>query len=215
MAGCKLYQLIIEEFQQQFWAVNDADFPQIILLSYPFADMLSIESMKQNKQLLIEQLQYCFDKLVDCNAEVIAIACNTLHTLLPEISIPDVEFVDIVQATMAAASARQLSKLLILATSTTVGLNLYNSSVLSCCVPSSAEQRVVDDVIKSVLASNTSDEDILHLQRVIQSHDANGLVLGCTELPLIFDRMHNNTTNLLILNTLRILAKEIVKKSCS
>lgn len=216
MASCQLYRLLIEEFQQVYGSVNDADFPEIVIVSYPFADMLSVQSREDNRRLLINQLQACFDQLVACNVDIIAIACNTLHTLLSDIVLPAVECIDISKVAMAYAERQELSRLLVLATSTTIGLRLYDSSSLECLVPTAQEQRKVDQVIKAVLAGNLSAENVLCLQSIIDCYQVNGVVLGCTELPLLFDTIPSQQKKqLVVLDTLKLLASELARRAVS
>jgi aspartate racemase len=218
MASCRLYQLIIEQCQQNYGCFADADFPRIIIDSYPFADMLSDTARKKNKQILVQQLQGCFDQLVKQGANVIAIACNTLHTLIADIILPpQVEFIHITDTTKAYSKKCNLSRLLILATATTITQKLYQSdgnNDSKCIVPNEHDQVVIDTIITDILSGNISQKNSLLLNAVVERYNADGVILGCTELPLLNDRYPITTSpKIKVLDTLSILATTIVDKN--
>jgi aspartate racemase len=215
MASCSLYQTIIEMCQQRYGCAADADFPKIIIINYPFADMLSLEARESNAQCLAWQLQECIDNLVAQGAGVIAIACNTLHTLLGDIVLPPTCIVvHIAQATLQSVERQGLKRVLTLATSTTVGLGLYQSTVIDCLAPAPADQALVDVVISAVLAGELRDSDSLLLQEMVSRYQVDGVILGCTELPVLVQRFPLQIGSaVMIFDTVAILASVLLEES--
>jgi aspartate racemase len=213
MASCQLYQMIIEICQKKYGCKNDFDFPEIQIISYPFADMLSNVSYRENRALLASQLQYCFDLLVAQNSELIVIACNTLHTILNEVVIPKCKFINISQVTLKESKRRGLSNVLVLATSSTIRFNLYSSIFINCIVPDKHDQKAVDNVIANILAGNVRLKDSQVLSDMILRYGAEGVILGCTELPLLYEKYSFDGVFAEILDSSRILAEKLVAEA--
>lgn len=60
---------------------KDSDFLEILLISFPFSEILSQEI---NARELRNELSGCLNRLRNSGASVLAIACNTLHAFLDE-----------------------------------------------------------------------------------------------------------------------------------
>ncbi len=56
MAGALLFKKIIARCQKKYNCVHDEDFPEIILLNVPFAQMLKQNTKYQNELMVREQL---------------------------------------------------------------------------------------------------------------------------------------------------------------
>jgi aspartate racemase len=215
MASCQLYKMIIEECQEKYGCKEDADFPEMVIVNYPFAKMINVEFINKNKEKLIEQLQKCFDEIFSCGGEIVGIACNTLHTLLEEIEFSREKFVHIVDAVFDRAKQSKVKKNLILATSTTVKSKLYASDgFIECVYPDKQEQKLIDQIISNVLEAKIQLKDSKTLSDIINNYEVDGVVLGCTELPVLHEKFPIDF-NGLVLNTTKILAKSLVKKSFS
>ena len=79
-AGSLLFNMIIRKLQSE-GKHNDHDFPEIHLLNYPFYFAIN-STLKE--ELLREQLKEALNKLEKNNVDIIALACNTLHALIPQ-----------------------------------------------------------------------------------------------------------------------------------
>ena len=217
MASCQLYQMIIEICQKKYECKNDFDFPEIQIISYPFADMLNNVSYSENRALLASQLQYCFDLLVAQNSELIAIACNTLHTILDERLnegvIPKCKFINIAKVALEESKRRGLSNVLVLATSSTIRFNLYSSMFINCVVPNKQDQQTVDNIIANILAGNVRLKDSQILSGMIWRYGVGGVILGCTELPLLYEKYSFEGVFAEILDSTRILAEKLVSEA--
>jgi aspartate racemase len=213
MASCQLYKMIIKECQAKYGCKEDVDFPEMIIINYPFAKMINAEFISKNKEKLVQQLQKCFDEIDSCGGEVVGIACNTLHTLLEDIEFSRKNFIHIVDAVFYNAEQNNVEKILILATSTTVKSKLYASDgFLESVYPDKQEQKLVDQIITNVLEDKVDSKDSKTLSDLISNYDVDGVVLGCTEIPVLHEEFPINFDGL-ALNTTKILAENLVKKS--
>ena len=63
MAGVLLTKKIIRNCQRWYGRINDYDYPKVILLSYPFAEMLTPNSALQEESKVMKQLNESLDFL--------------------------------------------------------------------------------------------------------------------------------------------------------
>lgn len=77
--------------------------------------------------------------------------------------------------------------------------------------PSIKEQEILEEVIRKVISGKATKKDKLKLIEIAKSlkeKGAEGIILGCTELPLIFPKRFE----IPIFNSLEILARALLKK---
>lgn len=211
MASCQLYQLIINKCQNTYGSVQDANFPEINIISYPFASMLTPSKATKNRTVLIKQLQNCFDRLAQQEAQIIAIACNTLHAFLDSVNIPQTcTFVHIAQATHERAQKLGVRNPLLLSTGTTATSKIYPDFL----TPNQNDQEDIDRVITNIMGGHLDIANAQELGKIVNNYSVDGVVLGCTELPLlhaqhpiVIESCH------VVLDTLDILAQELVRQS--
>jgi aspartate racemase len=133
--------------------------------------------------------------LEKAGAEVLICVSNTLHKVADaftsSISIP---FLHIVDPTARAILDRGLSRVALLGTKTTMATDhlkrRYTDGFgIEIIVPKPTEQGVVDRVIFEELCrgqfSPASKSAYLDLIDKLHARGANGIILGCTEIPLL------------------------------
>jgi aspartate racemase len=205
LAAVALLERLIQYAQTEYGCFEDKDFPKILLVSFPFSDMLA-EQIDKNRvaQELRESLQF----LKESGAVLLAIACNTLHAFLDDgmcdnlISLP--------QTTFSEVQRLEEKCPLLLCTSTTRQSGLFNK-FFPCTYPDLRTQKRVDEIILRILKGNTSDPT--DLTSLINTVEAETIVLGCTELSLFAPQCAQGGKK--IIDPLDMLAKELIKKSFS
>ena len=83
LAGVLLCEYIIQLCQQRYQCKDDADFPKLVLLSIPFAQMLKTDRVDDNELVVRKQLSNALSS-VSALASKIGIACNTLHGFIEQ-----------------------------------------------------------------------------------------------------------------------------------
>jgi len=189
-ASCLLYQYIIDRCLRLGYCQNGSDFPEIILINYPFSRGLTTQSAHENEQILIGQLQYCVNKLRAHGVDLIALACNTLHGLLDYISMLDVKFVHMVQAVcVQAIQEDNKKKILVFGTQATIAHDIYKHDKILVLKPDDIDQKIVDGVIKNLHAGIVIPTDGQKLQeiaaRVYTRSQFDGIILGCTDFSVL------------------------------
>jgi aspartate racemase len=221
MASCKLYEKVIKICQRKYKCKNDKDFPEIHIISYPFSDMITVSDRKINQQKLFTELQECFNQFLKNDIDIIAIACNTLHTIIPESIKTTSNFIHISDVTLEYAKYQACKKLLVLGSQTTLEFKLYSSPLIECITPNLDDQVIINNVIENILIDNITLTDAELLKNIIISYlleqGVDGVILGCTELPLLHEiyslEVDNLGNKIKVFDTLEILADQLVKRS--
>ena len=219
MASCQLYKEIIEECQRRD-CKEDSDFPEIVVLNYPFSAMLRVQDCRMNEQALIVELQYCFDYFAERTIDVVVIACNTLHVLVDKVDCKVSNFLNIVATTMQYALQQNMKRVLVLGSDTTIQLQLYRSEVIEYVVPEVSDQLIVNEAIKNILTGKIEEQDAYRLvdlaKKYYQAKPFDAIILACTELPLLKEYfnslIHVELEQVKILDTLTLLASCVVQE---
>jgi aspartate racemase len=129
-------------------------------------------------------------------ADLLGIACNTMHKVAPEvrksIAIP---LVDLIEAAAKAAAEKGCSNTAVLGTCFTVSMGRYQEELsrhgIQTMLPVSADQKMVDEIIYNELCRGVVEKQSRKkLQKVISrlaDAGADSIMLACTELNLLFD----------------------------
>ncbi|EGX91389.1 aspartate racemase [Cordyceps militaris CM01] len=128
-------------------------------------------------------------------ADFLLVVSNTWHRASPVfmagVSIPLLHIAD---PTAAAIRAQGLSKVILLGTKATMGTPYwaeeFKARGVVVVVPNEAEQTLIDDVIFNELSfwqfRDESRQRYLEIvDRLVREEGAQGVVLGCTEIPLL------------------------------
>jgi aspartate racemase len=144
--------------------------------------------------------------LQQMGASHVVYACNTAHYFLPHLLRPDSAFppvrvpiVDMIDAAVDVAANARLTRIGLLATTGTVEAGLYQDAFRKARIevllpsPSEQEQLVMETIygaygVKAGHAGHTSSlaTQLAHgAARRLAARGADGIILGCTELPLV------------------------------
>lgn len=214
-ASADFLRRILRLSNKRYGAVQDDEFPKIILNSIGLRGF-SIEGVTDLASVtrqLIEGIRL----LDQAGAQLIAIPCNTVHccydAMVAETKVPILHIADVTARAVSAAGIRRVG---LCSSVTTVRMKLYEQACaalgIDVIVPSSENQENVNDVIESVMAGRNDEEEMLALKSVIlslQMRGAEGVILGCTELPLAINQ---KWTDVPLFDSLELLAKETVER---
>ncbi len=188
MAGVLLFKKIITRCQKKYNCVQDKDFPKIILLNVPFAQMLKQNTKYQNELMVPEQLLGGIKFLNNSGVDRIIIACNTLHFFLDHENNSN-KILNLVQVTDKYLSTclDKKNKTFIYCTSLTANSKLYkNPNVVQNC----RYQKDIDAIIMSILYGKYSENDTgtlikIFLKSIKENPEISSLLLGCTEFSVL------------------------------
>lgn len=192
-ASAKLVQVLIDMATKDFGVKKDDEFPEIILNSVQVPNFIS---NKKNVKIAQNKLIKTVKNMEVFNPSCFAIACNTAHILVKDLQTHTaVPFVSIIDVVTKAVSKAKITKVGLLGTPVTINSGLYKNALrkqrIKIVVPSRKERIIVESAIKNVLVGEMNNIDAQKLMFVAESlrkKGAQGIILGCTELPLIFPK---------------------------
>lgn len=216
VATAEFYKRIILYCQKKYKAVQDKDYPPIVMYSLPLQE--SNETGFANEELIFKEFIQETIKLETHGADFIVIPCNTLHQFTKELrKNTGIPVISIIEETTKEVSSEKMKKVGLLASESThehkifeAALNPFKINVIS---PKKSEQKLVTKVILNVMGGNHSQQDKKVLLKLIENMKVKGaeaIILGCTELPVCINQ---NDTKIKIFDTLEILAERAVEKS--
>ncbi len=209
-AGALLFKAVVEAFSACGEAV-----PEVLLLNYPFTRGLRIQDAVRNQNLHKAELQYCIDRLARQGVTLASLGCNTLHLCLQGLNTHGIRFISLPNSVMEEAMRRKMKKLLILATETSIQKRLYRHPELEMVLPNSKEQKSIDRILDRVLGAQFDSEDgaaLLEIaERIYCDNPYDGLVLGCTDFPVLHEKHPFNLKRVLTLDSVRIAADRLVQ----
>lgn len=149
--------------------------------------------------------------LAAAGAEVGALACNTGHLVFDELQkVSPIPLVSIVEATCAEAVRRGYRKVGLMGTSATMEADFFKAPFRKAgieVVTPTAEERayIADRILNELEMGIVSDQTAAHIlkimERMAKEQQIEAVVLGCTELPLLFE---GRTTPVPLLDTMQI-----------
>jgi len=194
------YQRIIKYAQSKYNAIQDNQFPNILLYSLGLNDF--DETGITNHASVQTQVVEGLDLLHSAGCQAIIITCNTVHVTLENID-PKYKLIHLIQAVSKQAKNKQYKKVGLLCSQTTKDTQLYqqhlNKLNIETLSVSNKDQAVINQIIENIISGKKLQSDIEFLEektKQFKSQGAQAVILGCTELPLIFDSKHSSLPSL-------------------
>ena len=134
-------------------------------------------------------------RLARVDSDFIVIPCNTVHEFYAQISRSvGVPVVNLIRVVAQEVQRRGWKRVVLLATSRTVQTRLYQQALVKAGieihVPSTAEQTELDLLIQGLLGNRKEDKHQRFLEQLVMRAGAKNIVLGCTDLQLLFPPSH-------------------------
>lgn len=202
LAGVKLFEKVIEMCNRKYGCYKDEDYPQIILNSFPFSDMLSEEN---DYDLLREELSLALNQLRYQGSEVLAIACNTLHIFLEN------ECKELINLPQLLGDEMKFEKEPLVLCTSTSRLNSLHAKYFVCSYLENSSQLWLDNIIMRILQGAEPATIVEDLFKIIEQEEASCIVLGCTELSIYARILEFSGKK--IIDPLDFLAKKLLEKS--
>lgn len=135
-------------------------------------------------------------KLQSIGADFLIVPCNTAHYFLDRVrSSVDIPFLNMIQETVEEAVRQNIKTVGLLGTSGTLRTGLYTNMFeargIRVVAPSEAQQAAVDSVIYDCVKAARYDYDTTDFRntlRVLEEAGAEVFILGCTELPIFWEK---------------------------
>jgi aspartate racemase len=206
------YRLINEETNKRLGGHNAA---RCIIYSFNYADINEC-NLREDHEGVYKLVLDAALKLKNASADCIVLCANTLHQyvdrLIEEVNLPIVHIAD---ATAVEIKKLGLSTIGLLGTKFTMELDFYTSRLSDASIKSLVPERperlfihntIMDELLKEIYKPE-SKKRFLEIINDLEQKGAQGIVLGCTEIPLLINQAD---THLPVFNTLKIHAKAAV-----
>lgn len=209
-ASARMLEVLVDMAANEFGAKDGADFPEIILFSLPVPDFISDKRrISMARRMLEEKIKL----LNNMDASCAVLACNTAHIMLDDLQkFSSVSFISMIEAVVDKVRAQGLESVGILATPSMIKFGLFQSALerrnIKPVVPDKKELVDLEKIIRRVIAGCSTPRDSNSLVSIATSLikcDAQGIILGCTELPLVFPNNFSSPVFDSIIITSRVL----------
>jgi len=212
-SSIEYYRIINETVKDRLGGLHSA---QCLMYSVDFAEVERLQHADEWEALtllMIEGMQ----RLARSGADCLVICTNTMHRMAPEIQAAiDLPLLHIADATADAIKAQGLHTVGLLGTRFTMEGDFYRGKLiqdhgLQVLIPDETERETVHRIIYSELVQGQIlERSRLAFQNVIaglQAKGAQGVILGCTEIPLL---IRQSDVSIPVFDTTRIHAEAAV-----
>jgi aspartate racemase len=195
---------------------GDDNYPKIVINSLNMTEVLSYTS-SEDWDTLVDVLVDAIHDAAYAGAEFAAIASNTPHIVFDRVAkqarLPLISIVDV---TCRTARAKGCKLTLLLGTRFTMSSGFYPEALkkydIEAIVPSKDEQALIHNLIfpkleNGIVVPEDKQKMLELVSRLIKEHEADAVILGCTELPLM---IKDGDLETLLLNTTQIHIDAIV-----
>jgi len=165
-----------------------------IMVSVDFAEIEHL-TFKGNWKAIGKLMKEAAQQLERAGADVVLLCTNTIHVvskdIIENITIP---FIHIASTTGASIKKRGLKKVALLGTKFTMERDFYTKTLtddfgLEVLTPDTLDRQMIHDIIYNELVkgqfTDVSKQKIIRIIKRLQDHGAQGVILGCTELPIL------------------------------
>lgn len=208
------YDLINKKVKEELGGFHSC---KSILLTVDFAEIEKLQH-QDDWEALDKLMADSAKNLELAGADIIVLCTNTMHlcsvAIIENISIP---FLHIAEATALEIVKQGKKKVALLGTKFTMEKDFYKGFLLNnfgieVIIPTAEERELVHNIIYNELVhgkfKNDSREIYKQIIQNLEDRGAEGVILGCTEIPLLISQTDVNIT---IFNTTTIHAEKAVE----
>lgn len=212
-SSSEYYRILNETIAKKLGDLHSAD---CLLYSVDFAE---VEALQHEGQwdALTDMMISAAQRLEHGGAEILLICTNTMHRMAPEIQAAiEIPLLHIADAAGEAIQAQRLHKVGLLGTRFTMEGDFYRQRLmekfeLEVLIPEEADRETVHNVIYGELVKgqlkDSSRDAFLEIIAKLQANGAEGVILGCTEIPLL---VHQADVEIAVFDTTRIHAEAAI-----
>lgn len=200
------YTYITREYVRRYGTFA---YPEILIYSVSFQDIVDWSETKDYDSIA-SKLSEALNILHNAGADFGLIAAVTLHIVFDEIAAAvEMPMLSIIDATAERIQNDKLKTVGLLGTITTMTEDFFISGLrrkgINTIVPDKSDQLMISEILYNEVAKGIikpkSRDKFVKVIADLKARDAKGIVLGCTEIPLIVSQEDSeiplyNTTEL-------------------
>ena len=208
------YEIINKKVKNKLGGFHSA---KSIMVSVDFDEIAKLQKLDDWKALNQIMVKSAI-QLENAGADMVLVCANTMHLCSEEIirntSLP---FIHIAEATGENINAKSLKKVALLGTKFTMEKDFYrdiltNDYGIEVLVPNNEERTLIHNIIYNELVlgeiNSRSKEIYIQIINNLIRRGAEGIILGCTEIPLLIS---GEDVDVPLFNTTKIHAEKAVQ----
>lgn len=186
------YMAIIKDYQNRVG--TQQALPEIVINSINMYHMFALLDQK-DKDGVVRYLATAINGLQRAGADFVLMCGNTPHIVFDQLEKQvDIPLLSIVQTALAGAKKLGLTRLGLLGTKFTMQHDFFSrpfeQAGIKVVTPDDQEQifihrKIVDELENGIINPETKQQLLAIIMNLIHREHLDGIVLGCTELPLI------------------------------
>ena len=190
VSSADYYKQLNERINQRLGGV---EFAKCIMYSFNLADIKKINDAKDWATMLKLATTVCRN-LATSGAECVVLCANTMHVIADDLSKNiDIPVIHIANATAAEIERKGLKKIGLLGTTFTMEMDFFKQKLLDRgikpMIPADADRAFIHQTIFGELGKglflDATKRRYLEVMDKLASNGAEGIVLACTEIPLL------------------------------
>lgn len=211
-SSSEYYRLINQETRKQLGGLNSA---KVLMYSVNHHEINELEH-KDRWAELIEIMVESARRLEKGGADFILICCNAMHKIAEQIQNSiEVPLIHIADAAAESVKRARLSSVGLLGAKAVMEQQFFKNNLVSAdlkvLIPTENDREFINDVIFNQLAYGKiveeSRERTIEIIKRLKTAGSQGVILGCTELPLL---IREEDSVLPLFDTLRLHAQRAV-----
>jgi len=213
-SSSEYYRIINETIRERLGGLHSAE---CIMYSADFEQIENLQHQGKWEELTKLMLNFA-QKLEGAGADFIVICTNTMHKMAEEVeNNTNIPLLHIADATAEKIIEKGLGKLGLLGTNFTMEEDFFKKRLeekynIEVIIPSQNDRRIIDSVIYNELClgiiKQSSKEKYKEVINRLISDGADGVILGCTEIPLLIGQ---EDVEIPVFDTTTIHAKSAVE----
>lgn len=209
-ASARMLVRMIEMARTEFGATTNHEYPEILLHSVPVPEFFSSD---ENSKKALEILKERVASLSRLPIKNMALACNSAHILLDELrACAQAPIVSMIDEVGVEVCSRKFQKVGLLASRTTISMGIYSKMFeargVEVVLPNHQDVECLTVLIQEVIAGKIKNKSRV-LKRIaddLRNRGAVAIILGCTELPLVFPKDYDLT----VVDSVEVLVRKLL-----
>jgi len=213
-SSLEYYKIINETTKNKLGGLHSA---KSLMFSFDFHEIEELQN-KGDWQSATEMMIKAAGDLEKGGAEMLLICTNTMHKMADEVAASvSIPLLHIADTTAQVIRAQGLKNVALLGTKFTMEEDFYKGRLeerygIAVVVPDETDRQIIHDIIYSELClgeiKETSRQSYLSIIKKLEAAGAEGVILGCTEIPLLVKQAD---VDIPVFDTTRIHAEAAVE----
>ena len=210
---------LFQQYAEVFSAEKEWDRPRIIIDNRcTMPSRVRAFLYNENVDQLVDEMADSMQGLVNAGANRIILACNTSHLFLPKIyeKVPELEskVTHIIEKCVDQIYESGIHEVYLLGSEGTIDSKIYQDALaaqgIQCIAPQSEDYSLLRDCIEAVKQNKFTDDVEKKFINLVNRHES--CILGCTELPILYEKYKGKILCSNVYDPLLIGIKELKKE---